>query len=219
MSDALDDLYGVFDRYARPKTFPACSCCMPDEDGQWGDGRTIQLPAPGGPGPLRQLTIDDLGAFAENVPGTCGDLRSFKHYLPRLLELARDTEPYTVVDFPEFGEMIAKLAHSDDEEFVPWWDWPEDEQFAIQAFLTEAWSNVCRSTDVHVVSDALRGLLSVAPDIQPYLDAWSSAPVDSLLRAEVVGWIERPSTEFGSPFARANWSKAKDWAAAQINHA
>ena len=208
MRDAIDGLYTAFASYERPKTFDACTCCIPYPDGRWGDmGEHARLPSPGGTTPLRDIPADELYAFADNVPGTCGDLPTYKHYLPRILEIAQHLEPYDDA-FPELETMLGRL-HTDMSPFVPWLEWPAEEVAAIRVFLDACWDAACGSDDIHVTEGVLSALIGIDPDIDRYLDAWSRTGATPLAQWEVFSWLERPSSEYAAPFARGNWDRVK----------
>ena len=144
-----------------------------------------------------------------------GDIASLKHYLPRILELAKNTGPYGETDFPELGDVLPKLARLGDPEFPPWWEWPDPERIALRNFMREEWQLACQATDAHDTAGVLGAVLNTDPEIDPYLETWAAAPVDRLRRVEAASWIERPSAEFAPGFARANWQKVRDWVYAQ----
>jgi hypothetical protein len=123
---AVDNLYVTFEPYPlHPDTGP-CSCCHNPIDEQKLHGK-----------PLRNLTIKDLEKYAFDALLTWGDVKDFKHFLPRIFELAvlhHDTD--TFVD-PEV--ICGKLRYGD------WRSWPEPEQQSIDNFLQILWSSLLKS--------------------------------------------------------------------------
>lgn len=212
VSEALDDLYRVFARYPRPKTFVACGCCFDgvevEPTGWNGTSRSIvQATSPGGSKPLSELTTDDLEGFIGDVPVTSGDTALLKHYLPRAFELAVQDDLF---DYPFV--VWGAITWSDRPRVVPWTEWPAEEQDAITAFMIAAWTEHS-TVNSSRANDVLEGVIYTAQEMQPFLDIWAQTDPDPLHRKEVFDWNEKPGTDRSDGVARRNWEATKRWLA------
>ena len=131
--DLIADLYRAFAPYERPDSFIGCPC-----GGCWGglgdrigfdSSGAVVVPAPGGGRALSSLDESDLDNFVETVPGTSGDVKVYKHYLPRILEILAEGGWQ---EWPEADDVWRNLQRSVDP---PWPEWPEAESSAIRGFV------------------------------------------------------------------------------------
>jgi hypothetical protein len=110
----VHELYRVFARYPlRP--IAGCPCCVTGAD-EAALHRT----------PLRELSASALSTFARKAMTTFGDRDDYRHFLPRICELAEERP--TGLGF-ELWLIRSKL------EYGGWESWPEDEQRAIRRWL------------------------------------------------------------------------------------
>ena len=118
MDSAVAELYRVFQPYRLENDLVGCRDCVSPIDSQ----HLIKTP-------LSELGITHLNRYAFKAMTTWGDVRDFKHFLPRLLELSLDD--FQSFDFPEvlFGKLTYAL----------WKKWPSVEQEAINRFLMAFW--------------------------------------------------------------------------------
>jgi len=73
-------------------------------------------------------SAEDLGLYVFHAMTTVGDVDDFRHFLPRILELALSTE------FPVAREVVpGKL------RYAKWTEWPAGESQAVRAYLAELW--------------------------------------------------------------------------------
>lgn len=117
MTPALRDaLEKVYDRFAAPTParIDGCPCCIERKTvGALHDRR------------LRDLTEQDLGAYAASVFLTVGDITDFRYFLPRILELA-----ITHSSFSSGLEIVlGKLA------LASWKAWSKPDQQAVLAVI------------------------------------------------------------------------------------
>jgi hypothetical protein len=132
----LERLYSVYARYPLAERTHFCDhCASPDDIARVRSK------------PLRELAADDLELYAEKALSTWGDLDEFRHFLPRLLELAAREE--------DFGSLHAWSLLN--KVGVRWADWPHDERVAIRDFIDAWWLatlDVPRTVPVMVVVPA-----------------------------------------------------------------
>ncbi len=152
MQDVVCELYRVFKPYRLGDDFTGCDHCVAESESQ----RLASIP-------LRDLTVRDVNRYAFKAMTTWGTERHFKHFLPRLLELAY--HDYLAFDFPEV--LLGKLADAN------WRTWPDPEPDVIQRFLEAFWLHQlhCNGdfpTDERI-SRVLGGLAEACPSIASFL--------------------------------------------------
>lgn len=76
LEDATRRLYDAFTTVPKPHRIDGCPCCI--------DRKKIGVLLTK---PLRDLTPDDLSAYASSVFLTVGDTADFLYFLPRILEI------------------------------------------------------------------------------------------------------------------------------------
>ncbi len=86
--------------------------------------------------PLRELNGEQLAYFAFKTMTTWGSVDTFKHFLPRMLELSPN-EPIHL-DLPG---LLGKL------NYAQWESWPSEEQTAVQDFVFEYWQALITSEE------------------------------------------------------------------------
>jgi hypothetical protein len=153
---AVATLYSVFARYGLESHVEGCPCCVHDEDQVLIRSR-----------PLRELTDDDLDKYARKAMTTWGDADDFRHFLPRLLELATG-DPSVEVEI-----LLSKLLAA------RWWEWPQPEQDAVESVLWLGWNVGLTRDPSEFDADAwLCGARIAGVDISRYVEAWrtSTAP-------------------------------------------
>ena len=98
-----------------------------------------------------------------------GGLEDFKHFLPRIFEIASSAEEFSFVD-PEM--VFARL------DYGNWLSWPREEQEAVQSFLMALWiaalevppcNNLRLGPDVEMW---LCAFAQTGSDLHPYLERW-----------------------------------------------
>lgn len=116
----IERLYRAFAPYPRRASIDACPHCV-------GEERRETLARV----PLRALSCDQLGPFAFRAMTTWGEALDFKHFLPRILELASTPEG---TEWPGFDlEVLAgKL------ERAGWKSWPPEERAAVIRWFESA---------------------------------------------------------------------------------
>ena len=107
MYEAIPSVYDAFAGYRKPADFPACQCCLSDEQ------KRILLRQS-----LMDLSADELMSYAADAFLTVGSVPDFKYFLPRILDLSIN-EQFT---WPDPQVVLRKLRLAD------WDDWPESER-------------------------------------------------------------------------------------------
>jgi hypothetical protein len=171
MEATVSQLYRLFKSYRLGNDFTGCEDCVSTTDST----RLASIP-------LHELTIAHLDQYAFKAMTTWGRERHFKHFLPRLLELA--FEDYLGFSFPEV--LLGKLA------YAKWTAWPVPEREAVRNFLDSFWLHQLHSpgdfpTDERIRT-ALGGLAESCDSIMRYLAGWPSerAPLPALHLAQLV---------------------------------
>src|SRR5262245_27451164 len=114
MKQEISELYRVFKPYRLGPDFVGCSHCVDPADSD----RLANTE-------LHGLTLADLDSYSFNAMTTWGDAKHFKHFLPRLFEIASTD----FNDFLSLEVLFGKL------EYGKWYEWPEVEQDAVNDFL------------------------------------------------------------------------------------
>lgn len=153
----VDELYRVFKPYRLGPGFSGCPCCVTVKDCQ--DLAAI---------PLRELTIPNVDRYVFKSLSTWGTVSEFKHFLPRLLELAWDG----FLDFQWPEVLLSKLKHGD------WPTWPVVERNAITGYLNAFWLHHLHTSDDPPTCERVRTVLgglaqTDGESFTPYLKMWS----------------------------------------------
>jgi len=150
---AIEELYEVFGGYAPNRQMAA----SPLHDDMI-DGWRKQLFGT----PLRKLTSEQLTIFTGKAMTTWGDVPDFKHFLPRMLELAAlHDAPYG------FWIIIDKL------EYGHWRTWLQSEQQALEEYLLALWINLLRDNSETAEAEFdmyLAAILTAYPGIEVLLE-------------------------------------------------
>jgi hypothetical protein len=95
------------------------------------------------------LTYDELERYSRKAMSTWGNVRHFKHFLPRLLELSIDHRD----DFCDLAVVFGKLkyAHFD--------SWPQRERDAVNRLLDEYWEHQLDDPIVGAFEDSIDTVL------------------------------------------------------------
>jgi len=166
---AIEHLYKVFAHYPLVQAMTVCDCgCVTGDD-------LLRIASK----PLRKLTAGDLERYAFKAITTWGEVHDFKHFLPRLLELAAEagevghTAPETLLHKLAFGQ---------------WRTWPRPEVEAIESFFAALWTALLSSSPDRPrgrVWDAgtwLTALAQAVDDLTPFLAEWRGLRSEPSLR-------------------------------------
>lgn len=118
LNEAIADLYSVFGHYRVSREEDYCTHCVSHEEAALIRSRRLQ-----------DLSAEDLRRYAMKALSTWGELEEFKHFLPRLLELAVAGD----ISFPT--SLTSKVGER-------WRTWPDEEQGALHRFIDAWWTAV-----------------------------------------------------------------------------
>ncbi len=118
--------------------------------------------------PLRNLPGEAIGPYSGWAITTVGEVDDYKHFLPRILQLATEGGSWLGTQPPVIADKLI-LAN--------WWNWPDREQRTVATVFVLSWLHACRlHPDSADAFDWLCSLALLGLDIKPYLDAWISPP-------------------------------------------
>ena len=150
---AIESLYTTLGRYNLVSHVSGCPCCTSPEDDQLVRSR-----------PLRQLMPADLERFAFKAMTTLGTLHDFKHFLPRLLELAAWEGE---IGYADLEVVLGKL------RYCEWNTWPQAERGSVEQYLASLWQHVLSTfPSSPEIDDCLCGIANAVDDLSPFLNAW-----------------------------------------------
>jgi hypothetical protein len=191
LQEAIDNCYAVFAFYRPPRRLEAPP---------YRDPAAILDTLSSAP--LRNLTADQLGPYAFWAMTTVGDVDDYRHFLPRILELAISDNSHPGIDPPAIA---GKLRYAG----CP--TWPDKERAAVQAIFAKAWHyGLKQHPDDYDPQRWLNGIALIDGDLDAALAAWLSSPSSNatLQLAEFFrGDVERL---FGDRANRNFWQGAGD---------
>ncbi|TWU15452.1 hypothetical protein [Allorhodopirellula heiligendammensis] len=165
MHAAIENLYATFAHCRIGDDFTGCDCCV-------GPEHSEKLAAP----PLRELTYEDLERYSRKAMSTWGNVRHFKHFLPRLLELSIEHRD----DFLDLAVVFGKLKYAQFDS------WPQRERDSVDRFFCEYWEYQLDEPIVGAFEDSvdtvLCSLASALSSVQRFLDAWIVKRTDNATR-------------------------------------
>lgn len=195
---AIEQLYETFARYRLNGPIEYCPCCHTAEE-----IGTLQAT------PVRDLAEEPLGHFTASLLLTAGFERDFKHFLPRIFDLAAPENRLSVDPQITFGKL----------RLADWCRWPTSEQRAIRRYLMACWEQVLATPTYDFVafvapSDADSYLCAIAQaedDLTPYLTEWSKLDTLPAL-AHLAYSVPRDWSAFAYWSARqAQWEQVADY--------
>jgi len=147
---ALEVLYNTFATYPLNSTIEGCPCCVSDTDKSTLHSKQ-----------LKELENEDISRYAFKAMTTWGVVNDFKHYLPRIFELAAKRK--LIVDtFVILGKL----------EYGNWINWNQTEQDAIKKFLI-AWWTYDINTSRYFNDSLFLEIQKLLKDIPVLLNKWN----------------------------------------------
>jgi hypothetical protein len=169
----------------------------------------IAVESPGEDRPLKSLTPTDLALVAEQVPYRGGNVDVYRHYLPRILDIAI-TEDF---DWPDFEAVMSHLAYTPRLDSIQWTEWPEHEQNALRMLFDSVWSEILTvGLDLLSADDFLCGLSNAAVDLSPFLERWARF-TDPMSAQQLLWFLEDNPQLTDGRVRNAFWSVDKPWEA------
>ncbi len=170
--DAIEALYVVFARYPVPRRLWA----SPDRDAA---GILRALTA----APLRALPAEALGGYPAWAMTTVGRVDDYRHFLPRILELAIRGLDDNFGDSPE--QIAGKL------QYGQWQDWPADERAALERGFLAGWATCLEPGGDWRGGEWVCALAMLGWDLDPAFALCAAAPASHaapLLAGLVLRW-------------------------------
>ena len=150
---ALDHVYETFKVYSPPRVLEASPLRDPVEI-------LNALTA----APLQMLSVENVESYVISALTTVGNVQDYKHFLPRILELAVES---ALVE-PEI--IASKL------RYAGWHNWPLQEQRTVaDVFYTAGNQALNAHPDEYLADGWLCGIAILRLDIREILQAWQSA--------------------------------------------
>jgi hypothetical protein len=196
----IDDCYEAFAPYPRPRVLHASPLRDPA-------AILKELTS----APLRDLAGEQIGPYAGWAMTTVGDVDDYKHFLPRILELAIDATPRLGLD-PRI--ISGKL------KYGQWQTWPGIERAAVHSLFAAAWRHgLEQHPDELDPSEWLNGIVLIEGDLEAALEAWLSSPSPNatLQLAEFVGsdaeklFSDRANRDFWEGAGEAAIERMRRW--------
>jgi len=153
LPDAIAKLYRTFAQYRLGEDFTGCAHCVDPRD-------SARLSAT----PLVDLKLSDLDNYAFKAMTTWGTPQDFKHFLPRLFELAAENTD----GFLSFEVLFSKL------DYAKWEGWPSSESDAVNEYLFAFWHHVLdtHSEEHDFICTVLCALANARSSVKNDLNAW-----------------------------------------------
>jgi len=180
----IENLYATFAAYPLRDDTNACECCHNPEDEKRLHRKL-----------LRELDPKDLRLYAADALFVWGDVADFKHFLPRIFELAAAHGNA----FEDPSVVFNKLRPGD------WRNWPDVEQRSVERYLNALWSSVLENQPHESygeeIEDWLCGIAQAVAQLSPYLQTWIAMETENA-QLNLAGFIA--STNFSNPKCQAN---------------
>jgi hypothetical protein len=186
LQNAINGLYLTFSQYPLPPHVDGCPHCVKDTD------HALLYAAS-----LKDLNAGQLSRYTFKAMTTWGDEDDFRHFLPRIFELAVIGDGSWTVPV-----VFGKLA------YARWEKWPSDERQAITNFFEALWVDAL-SDFPHKFSaeDCLCSIAQATSNLLPYLARWQVAQslthakhFAALVVYDLVGWPESRNDFAKRPF-------------------
>lgn len=165
LREAIADVYRVFARYPMPSSLDASPVQDIDE-----------IKKNLSSAPLERLSSDAIGLFAMCAMTTVGDVAEYKHFLPRIIDLACQGGHGQPGLDPEL--IASKLDYGD------WRSWPAGEKAALDRVYDRAWGRArLLHPDQEEAEDWLCGNAIIGNRLDDGLQAWITDPTpDSMVQ-------------------------------------
>lgn len=158
LEDAIEGLYLAFAGHQLPEDTMPCPGCHSERADD-----LLHAAA------LRELQWVHLRDYADDALLVWGDLDCFKHFLPRIFELALTASDWSK-QTPS-PELVFKRFH-----YGAWRTWPQEEQRAVERMLQAVWETVRSNPPIeggYIDVDLwFCSISQCEDDLGPYLNHW-----------------------------------------------
>lgn len=157
LRDVIDNCYEAFASYPPPRRLDASPA---------RDPAAILKALTSAP--LRELAAEQLGPYAGWAMTTVGGTDDYRHFLPRILELAIGDGSHLGLDPPAIAGKL---------NYAGWPAWSANEQAAVRMVFAGAWRHgLQQHPDDYDPSGWLTGIALIGGDLDAALEAWLSSP-------------------------------------------
>lgn len=186
LHDAIAGLYREFGDAPLSHALVGCDCCH-------NPSELAHLAAT----PPSKLSLEDVENFSISLLNTVGDEEDFKHFFPRLFELAV-ADLFSGPDFQLIGEKLTQ---------AKWKEWPAPQHAAVLRALEALWGTLeVTEHEISSVYSIVCGIALAKLDILPLLAAWAKAD-GTVSKANLSSFMEynRESLSSKRRLAGAYW--------------
>jgi len=187
LEQAIQHLYEIFAKYDKPRDFPACQCCLSENE----KARLLN-------GRLKDLSADELSEYAADIFLTVGEVADFKYFLRRILEISVKDEFL----WPDPEVVLSKLSKAG------WENWSEDERLAVIQLLQDKFNELLndpasRGSDIDQWVCALGHCVE---DLTPYL----ARMLEASHRDKLLSYVEENLSAYSkNRLSNAFWDSAR----------
>ena len=158
LAEAIEELYRAFAHNHRRDAIDACPHCVGREE----QDTLARVP-------LRTLSGRQLSRYAFKAMTTWGEPEDYKHFLPRILELAlaREGRVWPGMDLQLIAGKI-QLAGGK--------SWSETERGALERVFGAVWQTVLAHDPAESswrADDVLPGIALIVDELSPFLETWA----------------------------------------------
>lgn len=135
IKEVIENLYSVFSKYTASNMYH-CDCGCIDED----DVKKLASKK------LMELNEDDFSSYHGSAISTWGDVKHYKHFLPRVIEVHHQKKGKGLIGI---YEIIQKL------EYAKWHTWDDNEIKVIKDFIIADWNDFVNEKESNIVKEHL----------------------------------------------------------------
>jgi hypothetical protein len=147
LDKAIDKFYRAFADIPAPTKIGGCPCCIDDKEIQ------ILLTTP-----LRELTADDLSAYASSALLTVGSVLDYLYFLPRIMEISIRESWWSNIEVT--GRAIASTNLT---------SWPAQRREELDSFLRTLIGHIVDTGSHWLIDDWFCAICRIELDIHPFL--------------------------------------------------
>lgn len=149
LSDAIEGLYEAFADVPKPVGIAACTHCITENE------ISILLEKP-----LRELSSEDLSAYASSAFLTAGDVEDYLYFLPRILELSATDDSW----WPDIAVTGRAIKNTEPE------NWQKRRRMALVGFFKAVIADLIEREEYGRIDDWMCGAGRAGIDVDPLLE-------------------------------------------------